>query len=351
MTVEIRLARNDEAGEWNRIVSESPHGTLFHQWDWLKIAEKYTRTRLFPIFGIKNGSIIGVFPVFFQKKGPVRMVFSPPPRAAIFYLGPVMAGYDSLRQDQREFLYDNFLKSVDLFIRNDLNANYISVSLSPALQDPRPFSWSGYSIEPAYDYFTDLRKGADYLFQSLDKKQRQDLNRAKKRGISMEIGGEKEIDLIMDLMTNRYEEQEKIVTISPDYLKEIFNNFQNNIRVFVTRYEGETVTGLINLCYRNSIYSWIGNPKPRRLISPSPNDLMAWESIRYGCEQKFDLYVTMGAAGNERLHTYYASKFDPSLSFRFDAKKTSFASGIFEKGYKNVIKPLEGKMQRLMSGR
>jgi hypothetical protein len=351
MTVEIRLARNDEAKEWDRIISASPHGTLFHEWDWLKITEKHTRTRLFPLFGIKAGIPIGVFPLFFQKKGPARMVFSPPPHAAIFYLGPVMAGYDSLRQDKRENLYDNFLKSVDHFIRNDLNANYISIALSPTLQDPRPFSWSKYTIEPAYDYVTDLSKGADHLFQSLDKKQRQDINRAKKRGISVELGGEKEIGLIMDLMMNRYGEQEKIVTISPGYLIDIFNKFKNNISVFVTNVEGETVTGLIDLHYRDSLYSWIGNPKPPRPISPSPNDLMAWEAIRYGCEQNYHFYVTMGAAGNERLHTYYASKFDPELSFRFNVKKTSFASGIYEKGYTNIIKPLEGKMHHFISGR
>ena len=63
--------------------------------------------------------------------------------------------------------------------------------------------------------------------------------------------------------------------------------FNDNITVFVTLIEGEIVTGLIDLHYRDTLYSWIGNPKPRMPISPSPNDLMAWEIIRYGCEQKY----------------------------------------------------------------
>ena len=347
MTIELRLAQNNDAKEWDRIVSESLHGTLFHHWDWLKITERHTQTKLYPLMGIKNGEIIGVFPLFFQKKGLFRMVFSPPPHAAIFYLGPVFAGYDSLIQEKWENMYVDFLKSVENFIINDLNANYISIALSPALQDPRPFSWSGYTIEPAFDYVTDLRKGSDYLFKSLDKKQRQDINRAKKRGINIEIGGQKEISVIMDLMTNRYDEQAKIVTIPQAYLTEIYDEFKGNITVFVALIEGEIITGLIDLHYQDTLYSWIGNPKPRMPVSPSPNDLMAWEVIRYGCEQNYLSHVTMGAAGNERLHTYYASKFEPELSIRFHAKKTSFVSGIFEKGYTHILKPLRGRMQHL----
>jgi CelD/BcsL family acetyltransferase involved in cellulose biosynthesis len=349
MTVELHIAGNDDIREWDRISSESPHGTLFHQWNWLKIAEKYTRTRLYPLIGIKNGIPVGVFPLFFQKKGPARMVFSPPPHAAMFYLGPAMLGYNSLRQEKWEFLYADFIKSAENFIITNLRANYISIGLSPALQDPRPFTWSGYAVEPAFDYVTDLRKGADYLFQSLDKKQRQDINRAKKRGISVERGGQDEISLIMDLMTNRYEEQAKIVTLSKEYLTDIFDSYRDNITVFVTRVEGEIVTGLIDLHYQDTLYSWIGNPKPRVPVSPSPNDLMAWEAILYGCDQKFKSHVTMSAAGNERLHTYYASKFEPELSIRFNVKRTSYTSGLFEKGYTRILKPLRGKMKHFVS--
>ena len=139
MTVEIRIANNADAQEWDRIISESPHGTLFHQWNWLKITEKHTRSKLYPLIGIKNGVPVGVFPLFFQKKGPIRMVFSPPPHAALFYLGPVLTGYDTLSQEKWENMYVDFQNSVENFIINDLKANYISISLSPALQDSTSF--------------------------------------------------------------------------------------------------------------------------------------------------------------------------------------------------------------------
>lgn len=342
--MELRIAQNTDAKEWDRIITESPHGTLFHHWDWLKITEKHTRMKLYPLIALKDGVSVGIIPLFFQKKGPVRMVFSPPPHAALFYLGPVLTGIEKLRQDAWENLYIDFQKSVENFIIHSLRANYVSISLSPGLQDPRPFIWSGYSVEPRYDYEINLTKGTEYLFQTIDKKRRQDINRAKKRGVSIEIGEKQEFEKILDLMEIRYEQQEKKVTVQRPYLADIFNSYKDHITVFVATFEGNIVTGLIDLHYKNTMYSWIGNLKPVIKLSPSPTDLLNWEAISYGCNNGFKYHVLLSAAGNERLHSYSASKFDPELKIRYHAKKTSYLSSVFEKGYSAILKPLQGKM-------
>jgi hypothetical protein len=340
MTIEIRPAQNTDAKEWDAIVSKSPQGTIFHQWDWLKITEKHTDYQLYPLFGIKNEEIIGIFPLFYQRKGPIRMVFSPPPHASIFYLGPVLAGNTSLKQEKWEIMYFDFQSSVENFINNYLKSNYTYISLSPALQDPRPFIWSGYIFDSHFDYVVDISHGCDHLLQSLDKKVRQNLNRSKKRGMTVEIGGQKEYEIILDMMDIRYAEQGKTVTESRDYFRDIFNVYQETMKIFVVKYEGEVVTGSIDLQYKDTHYSWIGSPKPKNRISPSPNDLLMWESVRYACEQGFRYYVTMNAAGNKRLHSYYASKFDPELRAHFSVKRHSYIVQILEKIHLNVTKPL-----------
>ena len=350
MTIEIRIANSDDVNEWNTIISQSSHGTLFHQWNWLKITEKHTSTKLFPLIGIKGGSSVGVFPLFFQKKGTFGMVFSPPPHAALFYLGPVMVGFDTSKQEKRENMYIDFQNSVENFIINDLHAQYISISLSPGLQDPRPFTWSGYSFEPHYDYVIDLSIGLDSLFQTLSPKQRQNLNRAKKRGITVEIGGKSQFEEILDLMDIRYAQQAMNIMTSRHYLLDIYDAFKGNMKIFVAKVDGEVVTGSIDLQYRDTHYSWIGNPKPKNRISPSPNDLIIWESVRYAYEQGFRYYITMNAAGDKRLHSYYASKFDPELKVHFSVKKNSYITGVLEKGYTNIIKPLKGKGAQHLSG-
>ncbi len=191
MTIEIRIAQPDEEKEWDDIIAKSPQGTIFHQWKWLKITEKHTQTTLYPLIGMKGNTPMGVFPLFFQKKGPIRMVFSPPPHAVLFYLGPVLVGYDTLKQEKREINYIGFQNAVEHFITSELKAQYISISLSPSLQDPRPFIWSGYSFEPHYDYVIDLSIGLDSLLQTLDKKGAPEPDPARKRGIIVESGGKK----------------------------------------------------------------------------------------------------------------------------------------------------------------
>jgi hypothetical protein len=347
MTVEIRLAQNNDAKEWNSIISQSPHGTLFHEWDWLKIIEKHTSTRFYPLIGMKKGEPIGVIPLFFQKKGPIRMVFSPPPHAGVFYLGPVLAGCDPFRQEKLENIYFEFQKCIENFMSEDLNAQYALISLAPALQDPRPFKWSGYSIQPHFDYAVDLSSGVDSLFSSLDRKQRSDIKRAKEREMIFGIGGEKEYEQILDLMDIRYAHQGKIVTVSRSYFIDLFKTYKHNIILSSIKIEGEVVTGTIHLKYRDTIYNWQGNPKPIKTVTPSPNDLLIWESIRYACENGFKYYTTMSAAGNKRLHTYYAAKCNPALIVRYTVSKKSLLAGIFENGYVKIIKPLREKVRYL----
>ena len=344
MTVEIRIAQNDDAKEWDAINAQSPHGTIFHQWNWLKITEKHTQSTLYPLIGMKGNTPIGIFPLFFQKKGLIRMVFSPPPHAALFYLGPVLAGYDALKQEKREINYLGFQNSVEHFITSDLKANYVSISLSPALQDPRPFIWSGYTFEPQYDYVTDLSIGLDSLLLTLDKKRRQNLKQAKKRGMTVEIGEKKEYEKILDLMEIRYAQQGKNVTIARKYFLELFEVYKDHMKIFVAILEGKVVAGSIDFQYRDTHYSWIGNPKPINRISPSPNDLLIWESICYAYEQGFRYYVTMNAAGDKRLHSYYSSKFDPELKIHYSVKKNAFLTGLLEKGYSKILKPISGKL-------
>ena len=57
----------------------------------------------------------------------------------------------------------------------------------------------------------------------------------------------------------------------------------------------------------------------------------------------------MSAAGNKRLHEYYAARFNPELKIRYVASKRSFFAGISEKSYRDVLKPLRGRIKHLIS--
>lgn len=343
MTAVIERYSRKNAKEWDAIVEASPQGTLFHTWNWLEIAERHTHSTLHALVVKKNGDTIGIFPLYFQKKGILRMVFSPPPHTSVFYMGPIIVNYDSMQQHKRENNYFEVQKLVDDYITTELNANYVSISLPPGLSDPRQFSWSGYSVTPLYDYVTDLSSGPEFLFQTLDKKKRQDINRAKKKGMNVEIGSKKEYEILIDLMNERYRQQAKIVNVQKEYLLDIYDAFSDSLTVFYATYNEEIITGSIDLHYKDTIYSWIGSLKPIKPVTPSPSDLVGWETVKYWSEQGFKYYVTLSAAGNERLYAYYASKFNPHLSIRFSVKRSSFAAAVLEKGYSGLVKPIRSR--------
>ncbi|GAB7016036.1 lipid II:glycine glycyltransferase FemX [Methanogenium cariaci] len=346
MNVELYRVDRKNAGEWDEIVHESSHGTIFHTWDWLNIAATHSGFALHPLMGSVNDEPIGLLPLFQKKQFGINLVVSPPPHTALLYLGPVLRFDAVQQQSKRERLYVSFLDAINDYIRQELKAQYVQIFLPPALSDPRPFTWSGYTVKPEYSYVTDLSPGAEHLFLSLPKKKRQDINRAQKRGLTVETGGKHELEAVYNLMVDRYREQGRTVRVPKEYLCEIYDAYPENVKIFVARSEGDIVTGLIDILYENTLLSWIGNPKPLKNISPSPNDLLVWEEIQYCCKQGLTSYVTMGTAGNERLHTYYSSKFNPNLDIRFSAKKCSSFVVCMESAYTNVYKPVTSSLKR-----
>lgn len=346
MNLNLYLAERSDAEKWDQIVHDSPHGTIFHSWNWLEIAEKQSGFCLHPLMGLYGDEVVGVMPLFHKEVYGMSVVISPLPHRGLLYLGPVLRLADYRQQSKKEEIYASFINAINQYITEELQARYVLISLPPKLSDPRPFTWSGYTVAPNYNYETDVSIGAENLFLSLPKKKRQDIRRADKKSITVEIGGEKELESVYHLMERRYWEQGRSVQVPLDYLFEIYDTFSDNIKIFVAKQNDEIVTGLIDILYKDSLFSWIGNPKPPHKISPSPNDLLIWEEVQFCCNNNLSSYITMGTAGNERLHSYYSSKFNPRLDVRFSAKKSTFYAGCIESGYQHLYKPLVSGFRR-----
>jgi len=343
MAVTLEIAKDREL--WDNLVEKSPHGTIFHTWKFLKIIEKHTPSKLYPLIGMKGMTPVGIYPLFLQKRFFLRLVFSPPPHVAVPYLGPAFIDYDKLKQSKKESIFINFQKAVDEFISSELKADYVLISTSPGLLDPRPFKWTGYNVRPSYSYLINLSNGADYVWKQLKKHLRQSINKTKREGVSIEEGSKEELEAIYNLLNERYKEQERIVTVPKRYLFDLYDSFYpENLKIFVAKYKGEIRTGIIDIWYKDKVTTWIGSTKTY-LRGISPNDLLFWETIRKGCEHGFKQYEIIGAAGNRRLHSYY-SKCNPELLLWFSARKySSFVPKLLETAYSKILKPTYGKLK------
>jgi len=262
MSIEVRVAEGNELKKWNDIVGSSPHGTIFHTLEWLKIVEKHTNSKLYPLIGLKESTIIGVFPLFYQKKFLIKSVFSPPPKVSVPYLGPIFVDYVNLKQSKKESLYMEFQRKVDEFMVSQIKPNYISISLPVGLLDSRPFLWSGYRVEPMYNYIIDLSNGVDHVWGQFKRNLRANIQGAEKKGAYVEEGSKRGLNHLYNFLVERYDEQGRIFPISKRYLLDICNSFHpQNLEIFVVKYDGEFVGGLIDLYYKNKAISWIGLPK------------------------------------------------------------------------------------------
>ncbi len=343
METELKVIDDRDAELWDKIVESSSHGTIFHTWKYLKIVEKHTGAKLYPLMGVKESTVIGIFPIFYQKNYGIKMVMSPPPKTSIPYLGPIIVDYDKFKQSKRESIYTNFIKVVDDFVSSNLKPNYTYFALIPSL-DPRPFIWAHYETHAYFDYNIDLSKGEESVWQSMDKAARDHIKKANKEGMQFSFGSKEELKYVYDSLVSRYEEQNRYENMPGDYLFDIYDNFYpQNLRIFIAKFGEETVGGIVGLLFKGNIYFWIGAAKSE-LKNASPNDLIHWEAMKWACNNGFKIYEETGA-NQERL-CRFKSKYNPELTTRFAATKySSFLIVLAEKGYRDVLRKLIGRLK------
>ena len=329
MAVEIDLVRNAE--EWNDFVQTSGNATIFHEWDWLRIAEEFSKSKLYPLAGYKGSEPVVIMPVFVRRSGGFRLAFSPPPHLAIPYMGPLVLNDTTLKTSIIEYNYRYFVRAFDEFVSNEINADYTRITTPPGIIDVRPFKWRKYESEPFYSYIINLKRSNDEIWMSLEKKLRQNVKKAGKLNFEIYRGGLKELMKVIDLVNSRYAEQNREPDVDPDYLKSIYGTFEDKVRVYVVEYESEIVTGIVDLAYRKTASSWIGNPKVT-VSGTYPNDLLNWHVIRDSLNEGFEYYEIIGA-NTERL-TEFKTRYNPGLNIYFMVTKAGVTARMAERFYR-----------------
>jgi len=296
-----------------------------------------------------NGTVpVGIYPLFHQKVFGISCVFSPPPATSIPYLGPVIADFDSYKQSKQVSIFKGMQTVVDNFISCELKSKYTVILLCPSI-DPRIFIWSGYSLDPLFDYTIDLRKGFDQVWKDFDRDARDHIKKVEKmlkdnaNSVSIIEGEKDDLSELYDALVRRYGEQNRKVTESNEYLSDIFNEFYpENIKLFIVKYDGRLINGIITIKYNNTISFWIGAVKPEVKEIPS-NEINHWAALKWACENDFSCFEEYGA-GIERL-ARSKSKYNPKLTIRFKATKAS--SFVYIWGthiYQNLIRDRVGSI-------
>jgi hypothetical protein len=313
MSINLKLAEEKDQNEWDNVILSSSHGTIFHTWKWLKITEAHTGNRLYPFMAYNGTELVAIYPIFIQKKkGLIPIALSPPSQSYLLYLGPVIAGYDSMKMDKKESVFLHVQEEINRVVFSDLGCKYFRVRSSPGIYDSRPLRWTGFIIEPHYTYRIDLSKGSEHVWNRFDRKLRVDINRATKEHVEIHQGDLEDLMFVADSLSRRFYEQGFTPNNYREYLTDLFRAFYpNNLKIFIAHYNGQRIGGMVTLCFKQVIYLWIGIPKSQ-ITGISPNDLVQWEAIKWGCENGYLFYEEMDGGNNLRLR-HFKSKYNPDL--------------------------------------
>jgi len=318
MSIEFLEAKKSDQEEWNRIVDNTTMGTIFHKWEWLNLIAEELKIKLIPLFIIKDSHVIGILPLFSSRRIYPKIYFSPPPNSFIPFLGPIFNEYDNISNQEKERLMEVFVSSL---IKDFRNTALIRIKLHSDLTDVREFLWNKFDAIPIYDYCINLNLDLPIILEKFSKNLRYYQKKlSKDDAYQVKIGSLSELNIIINMVKDRYIQQTKNMPLTLNYFKKIYTSFQNEIKVFTVEYNGDIVGGLITLVYKDIIYLWLGSTNKAK--NKSTNDYLYYEVIRWSKTQNIKKFYIIGA--NTKNINQFKSKYNGDLVLRFIIEKKSF---------------------------
>ena len=312
MSIDVRVATDDDRERWNGYVERSPQGTLWHELEALRVQADHADANLHPLIGFKGQEPVGVFPVFEIKKQFVTTAFSPPPHLRVPYLGPAFLNMGKLKQRKRERRRQRFMDGCFEWIDRELNPKYGHVRTSPTFEDSRPFKWNAYDVTPEYTYTVDLTLPEDDLLMTFSSDARSNIRNTNDDEYEIEVGGPAEIRSIHEQVKHRYESQNINFGVPIEFVLDLADESSNgSVRPFTLSVDGEFIGGILALEYGDMIGRWVGGVRTDTAVDIPTNDLLDWAIMKDGLEHGLEAYDLVGAE-TRRINRYKA-KFNPEL--------------------------------------
>ena len=204
--------------------------------------------------------------------------------------------------------YDDIAKKKALYTR--IRMLHDTPQLSLLLKE------NGYVYEDHLNFLVDLTKPKEELWNSLSKKRRNDIRRAKKSGVTVkEIEDKNFIPIFYDLIHEAYKNA-KLPLAKIDLFESIFGLLaqKNMAKFLLAEYEDNYIGAILILIYKETfmtrgdthehentkvfsyqrIYDWYAGAC-RDYLRLCPNDLLAWHSIEWGSENGYHTFDFGGA--------------------------------------------------------
>jgi hypothetical protein len=308
----------DDKKLWDQFVENSPQGTLFHMWDFLKIVERHSGFQLLPYAIFSGDKLRCIFPFFIMRRLGLTTMFSPPPDAQIPYLGPAFdPSVAGLRAHKKEKIFQQVTDEVCTEI-DKLSPNFVSFRTVPSFIDVRTFEWKNYSVQLKFTYAIDLEKPLDDIWSGFGKRCKQGIKHVS--ALSPHVEQTNDVSLVLGMWRERRKERGQRQNLySGSYLEEVAAAFPQRVTVHSVSIDGRIAAGDICCVLLEDRYGlWIGGVNARKNLKT--DEFHLWEVIQHAKAEGFKT-LELGGVGPKSL-SMHKSKFDPVLEPNCYVEKT-----------------------------
>lgn len=312
MSIEVVCRDPTELSDWNDLLERSPHATPFHLAEALRVLAEHSSARLHPLVGYKGDQPVGLFPVFEKQKGPLTMVFSPPPDEKVDYLGPALLDTANLKRRRLDKRNLRFVDACLDWIDAELDAQYFNLRTGFHYEDPRPFDWRKFDHRTKYTYVLDLDREMDALYDAFSGDARRAIRNAREadRSIDVSVGDAAAARRILDQLRDRLDAVGGTLRVSNEFVTDLYERLPEGVvRPYVATVDGEFHGGILTLESHGTVYAWQGGAKTDGDLDL--NDYLDWTIIRDAVDRGNRYYDLVGAE-SQRL-CWYKAKFGPQL--------------------------------------
>jgi len=180
------------------------------------------------------------------------------------------------------------------------------------------FESSGYFFEDHQDILIDLTRGVDFIWENIHKNRKKEIKNGLKKGLNVTQVFLAEQDILHDLydLLQKLYKRIKLPVPPLTFFISAVNNLEKTgyLKTFVAKVEEKIVGFRMILTYGGLIYDWYA-ASDQNYLNYRPNDVLPWEILKWGCENKYERFDFGGAGKPNEAYGVrdYKLKFGGSL--------------------------------------
>lgn len=193
----------------------------------------------------------------------------------------------------------------------------------------------------------DLTKGSEALFKDFSSNRRTNVRSSMKRGVEVDVARTREdFQAYYNVYAGWCERKAQPVVPFETFEEALL--LTNNRRLFLARFDGQVIAGVVIRLYPKGMIEYAANSSLEESLKLKPNDLLHWRVIEWACREGYTRYNLAGAhlflrkMGGTILPVY-RYRFDRTWLRRHELKEALSHSGrkMFQKlpvGVQNQVR-------------